>query len=755
MIIMRNLLEKMFAGWLVVVLMSGCLLGWGDEACGAVPGGTAPGAEAAEMVVFRTKGPPVTLQQAVDVVKKFIRIPEEYTYFQPELNDGDKQGVFWELRWENDESGGISARVNAETGELWSFNKWEPSPPATARYGIPKLDRSNAQLMAEIFLRRVIPDYINDLSKTPEAVDPVPSLGLWEGAPPAYILKFVRLVNGVPFPEDNATVEVDAGTGEIRNYSLIWSRGLKFPEARNIIGADQARDIWRESARVQLTYCRTGESGRNARVQLVYVSGSRPLMIDAGSGEVLKPGEAADYGQFEMVMSGGGERMKTYLNMALLTPAEQADLVTREGLVSQEKALEIVRTWIGIPQGYKLVTANLQQEYITRQLDWEFSWVSEAGEATLNVRLDARRGVITGYRLYDPGGRLSPGSRCDEARAREMAAQFLARVAGGHGSEIGELRVIPGPPLSPVDEGGVPVTGQEQPGPISYGFVAERLVNGIPFHGDGAMILVDALRGKVTGYRFNWCDVEIPEARGVISREQAENVFLANSALELCYRREFLRQPQDPDEERPVRLVYTLNERKSPVFVDPFTGIGLESDLQPVAGTSQAVFSDLAGHPAAEAVNMLVRARIIPVAAPSFHPEGTLSQGDFLTWLLRASGWRPWYANSLGREFENGYREALRLGILKPGEPYLPQEPLSKLTLARLTVRALGLEMAARTAGARPLPLTVQEQVPVNEQGYLALAGMLGIVNINEKGFDPGAKFTRAEGALALYRLLK
>jgi hypothetical protein len=251
--------------------------------------------------------------------------------------------------------------------------------------------------------------------------------------------------------------------------------------------------------------------------------------------------------------------------------------------------------------------------------------------------------------------------------------------------------------------------------------------------------------------------MEFPEAKGVISREQAEETFLENGALTLRYQREYYKRSPEL-ETPPIRLVYSLDTGKAPSFIDPFTGLELDSDFQPKTGINQTVFSDLQGHPAAEAVNMLVKAKIIPVFETNFRPDASLSQRDFLIWLVRAAGWRSGFVSNPDREFEKDYKQALRLGILKSGEQYLPQEDLSKLTLARLSVRALGWDEVAGLTGIWLLPVPpggAVKQIPASDQGYVALAAGLEILNLSDKNFDPGAKLTRAEGALALYNLLK
>lgn len=734
--------RRWVALWLAVVMLGGSALGWAVPACG----GEAPGAQAA-----RVKGARITLEEAIALAKQFVRIPEEYKNFQPGYSEDEKQGVFWELHWSSDEhpdSDSIYARINAETGELWSLDQWKTPAPGTARRGFPKLSRADAVVKAGEFLKRVLPNYVKDLKLDSEDGSSFPYVSLRDGMPPVYSFNFVRMVGGIPFPENSASVEVDANTGEVRSFHFNWDGRLEFPEAKDLIAPDQAAALWRKNAGVRLAYFRQGEE-RDAPARLVFAPEARELMIDARSGEILKPERHFDYYGFEMGGAGGGEHRA--MKSAPLTPAEQAALAEMEKLISREKALDLARSQIEIPPGFDLESSSLQQEYFSGQKVWNFYWRNKDEERSLNVGVEAGKGQVVSFNLSGPGPEPTGEPRITEAGARDMASRFLARVAGSYLGELEELRVAPVPGPYPVHKPAASEPGQVKPKPVAYGFTAARLVNGIPFRGNGVQIYVDAVQGKITSYRLNWWEMKFPEARGVISREQAENVFLAGGSLVLCYRRDFP-TPYQPPEDRPIRLVYALDTGKSPVYVDAFQGTGLDYDFQPKQGADQMAFSDLSGHPAAGAVNLLAKARIIPVFEAAFHPEARLSQRDFLIWLVRASGWQPRPASDPDREFEKACRQALMLGILKPGEQYSPREDLSKLALARLVVRALGWDEVAGLASIWSLPPGLAG-LPASEQGCLALAAGLGIFDLN-KGFDPGSGLTRAEGASALYQIL-
>lgn len=730
-------MRQRFRWWIVVVLAASLVFG-------SVPPALA--GDMAEGPGSVGKGAGITLEEAIMVAKRFVQVPDEYQNFQPGYSEGDE--VFWELRWsgDNPEGGDVTARVNARTGELWGFTRWDPQP-GKIRRGLPKLTHAAAQEIACNFLKKALPGYAGKLQLVED--DNFPYISLRETATPSYNFNFVRLQNGIPFRENNASIGVDANTGEICSFYFNWSSRLDFPKAEGVLQEERAKTLWRQNARVELIYLmQGGEDRKEAAPRLVFAPGQRELMIDARTGEVLKP-EDFYYGDL-VGGAGGAEFSATRRKDALLTPAEQAALDEMGKLISKEKALAAARSLVGVPQGMELEGSGLREEYFTGRKVWDFNWRNKKTEEGLNVRIDAVKGDIIGFRFFNPDPEQEREPGYGEAQALEAAQELLERVARGYLKDLEEFRVVPAPGRYPVAKTGAP--SRENLKPVGFGVTARRLVKGIPFVGNGVEIYYDACQGRITSYQLTWTDVDFPEARGIISREQAENVLLGRDNLMLNYCREFP-TPYKMDENRPLRLVYTLDFSRAPIYVDAFSGAGLGYDFQP-KGESRQVFSDLNGLPGAGEIDLLVKARVIPVYEQKFHPQEQLIQRDFLIWLVRATGWPSAPAGTPDQEFEKAYRNAVTMGILQPGEKYLPGEPLSRLTMARLVVRAIGWGEVAQLPGIWSLPETVKG-LPQEDTGYVALAAGLGVLDPAGRDPDLDANLSRSDGALAIYRLLK
>ncbi|MGD0153193.1 MAG: YcdB/YcdC domain-containing protein, partial [Thermacetogeniaceae bacterium] len=143
-----------------VLIGSGTALAGGMQGGPVIPGGGAVGEQASG----------ITLEQAIGVAKQFIQVPDDYKNFQPNYNNTAGLAT-WDLSWSSDDpnNGNISARVNAATGELWGLQQWQPQPASGSGRGLPKLNRSEAQIKATAFLNQVLPKYSGSLAIDPDA----------------------------------------------------------------------------------------------------------------------------------------------------------------------------------------------------------------------------------------------------------------------------------------------------------------------------------------------------------------------------------------------------------------------------------------------------------------------------------------------------------------------------------------------------------------------------------------------------------
>ena len=689
-----------------------------------------------------------------------MQVPDDYTNFQPNYNEeNEQQEAFWNLHWDSGApgGGGIDAMVNATTGELWGLSQYQPAQPATGSRGQPELSRDDALAAAASWLQKVLPNYYGHLWHDPVS-DQCPDLGLRQGTSFSYAFTFIRTENGIPFPENSATIQIDAGSGAVTSFQFIWDQNLKFPaypDPTAMVPYGQVVSLWKTNAEIGLEYFlpptfapKIGGASGSGTARLLYVPKNAGIMIDAVTGEALKPESGLFGGGGGGVTAGAAKMPQAASVHAPLTPAEQTALAEMGKPISRDKALAIVKNLVVVPSGYQLQDSNLYQDYLGNRQVWSFSWQQASMNAqgyqnSLSADVDAGSGQLIGFSLNAPAPDQQAAPTLDEDQARDLAGGFLNKVAGAYLQQLDSLQTSPAPPIIP------PASVASKP--VSFTFTADRLVNGIPFDANGVSITVDAVRGMITSYRLNWWKMEFPGTQGVIGQDGAEEAFLGSRGLGLEYMWQTLASPGQDPASLPVRLVYALSQ--APAYVDPFTGLALGDDFQPQLNPNWQAFDDLAGQPEAEAVNLLADSRIIPVYGADFQPQARLSCGDWLIWLVRADNWRQASTGDPDQDYDQAYQQALALGILKPGEQYQPQADLDQATMAKMAVRALGWDEIAQFQGIWSQPAGGAGKVTEADLGYLSLAQGLGIIDLNDKDFDPAVGLTRAEGALILYKL--
>jgi len=194
--------------------------------------------------------------------------------------------------------------------------------------------------------------------------------------------------------------------------------------------------------------------------------------------------------------------------------------------------------------------------------------------------------------------------------------------------------------------------------------------------------------------------------------------------------------------------------------LDAFTGQPLDYAGNVITEYALEKFSDMEGHPAREAVELLAATGIVAGVDGKFRPDDPVTQAELITMLVKSSGQftetvPP--AGAGGREpwYRAYYEAAARIGILQPGEKPDPDAAVTRETLARLTVRAMGYQRVAQLSDIYVLNFQDADEIPAYLKGHVALSVALGLIEPVEERFEPGAAVTRAEAATTLVRMLK
>jgi len=224
----------------------------------------------------------ISKEDAVKVVKKYIKIPENYIqssvnlYKSYDLPDEKVWNLFWiKNPKDNSTYGSIYASVNAVTGELLSFDIYDE-----ARYSQDfkqKYNRDEAQKKAEEFLRKIQPQRFKEvkLEELTSKIEEPEKLR-------EHHFNYTRQVNEIPFMANGFSLTVDSQTGEIISYNMRW-QDRKFPEPDGILPKDEAENRFLDDIGLKLTYVKIYKpEDQSSNFRLVYkLTSSQSYTFDA------------------------------------------------------------------------------------------------------------------------------------------------------------------------------------------------------------------------------------------------------------------------------------------------------------------------------------------------------------------------------------------------------------------------------------------------------------------------------------------
>ena len=705
------------------------------------------------MALFLTGGasaadqPAVELEQAIQVVRQNFEIPAEFTDFTSSLNQYEG-GQAWYLVWNRpDRSGGsFSAQVDANTGEVTAMNKWQPQTGGSSR--VPAVSWSEARQTAAQLLQRIIPGRMDSLviieDKEPSPFSSTGSV--------TYTINWRRVSHQIPVDGIGAWVNIDATNGEVLGYSLNWSY-LPLPDPKGVIGAEAARLGFAKNDIVKLEY----QLPEQWKPLTSGAEGDKPLLvyiidhpsngvIDAFTGQPLIP----DREQLVTGVGGkgmGGMAEDQALNGPIpLTPQEEEEIENLVGLLSREKAADIILQWADMDKDLVLRSASLEKDWRHPDIRvWSLNWSSPPGgggdaNRYLYGRVNARSGELLSFTSGLPRGDQTAAG-LSQAEARRLAEDFLRRVQD---SRFPEFQLDPDAPSGFID---TKLSVSEWP---TWSFKFDRIHEGIPFPGNGADITVDRIHNRVTSYTLNWEYSALPTADGVMGLEQANQIYLQEAPLTLTYVAYYSAAKRDTE----MRLVYLPKVPDGqPGFrmLDAVDGTRLDNQGRPVAIIPAGpVFNDITGSFAAKEIELLGKAGLMKEYGEQFHPGEAIKVADLMRAMLGI-----YQGQETVRTIPDSdvIKQALARGWLK--EEIAPESTVPRAMLAQVLIRSLGLEYLAEIPEIYRLPYRDTASISEDTRGYAALCWGLGIIRADGVSFEPQRVITLAEAAAALVNSLR
>lgn len=693
----------------------------------------------------------VSLEKAIQIVKTNFDVPDEYTDFSSSYNTYDGRQV-WSLRWNgtSDKPGEFAAEVNAVNGDIVSLNYWKNEDQLANSPSVPTITKAEAQEISDKLLSRLLSQRTEELKLIPSELEVVPL----NYGPFNYSFQYQRTINGVPFLSNGAVVQVSSTDGHISSYNLNWN-DVKAPQANGVISVDQAQQAFAAAPFFKLeywipSYYRPLNAGQKQDAKLVYQFETENTggAIDALTGQPvqLNQGEWLATDSFGIGGMGSAEA-KSASSISdrgpVLTPQEQQEVDRTAKLLKQDEAIAAVKRWVEIPDNLTLRGANLSKDWRNDdQRIWNFDWSNNSnvkeGEnpGYLSARVSAATGELLGFSSSSEENSKNE-VKYDRAAAQKLAEEFLKKVQP---ERFGQ--VVLDSESDYLEKMGIEPWNNQA---FSY----QRVVNGINFPGNGMIVNVNPVNGKITNYELNWSEYNLPSPTGILSKDKAVESFLKARPLTLTYVRIYSNGiPGD------LRLVYLpiAKDRSVPTsnILDAKSGELLDYRGEPVEkGPKPYNFTDLAEVNGAPEITVLGQAGLFGEYGNSFKPQEKMSVSSLMRamYLSRFGLW-----GNTGLTDKEIISKAKDLGWLK--EDLKPGDPVNRELLTKILLRYIQLNKLAELKDIYQVSFQDSDQISSDALGYVALASSTGIIKVEGKVLAPRDTVSRAEAATAMFRAL-
>ncbi len=693
-------------------------------------------------------------EQALQILSRYLTLPAEMELINASFRSPEVWRPFpeWSFSWRKrgdqrmEDGVNINASIHADTGELTAYSYMDQRP-ATPSYA-SRIPRDEAQKAADRFLAKSLPGKLAHVKLYSRNM-PVEKTPLNNQT--TYNFHYVRLVNGILFPENYIDITVD-GSGRITNMHTEWNERVSFAKAGSLLAKEKAPHLFRAQAKARLSYVLPWESAE-AEGQKLFLTYRNPFtfLLDATTGKALTQSLKPLNTQAEPIP----------VSSKPLAPLYQGKPLSQEAAVRYAQKLFDLSL-------YELQAANYSdKDYRGNQQIWNLEFRAKSPGITPNylfLTIDANNGDVYQYakEIKALAANAKPRWKKDDLKVK--AIESLRRWSPSLAStyflvETGEEEMSD--PRSPR---------------LTYQF--QRFVNGIPAATGNASISFDAISGELLTYSVDFGKESYPSKLAEHRSEiEALDAWANEAEVELIY--QFA--PLDPalamakgnvgNTPIPVRqaqLVYRMSVTPSehPYSYDAVTGEWRSEATGKSVLLHRPAPNDIGGHVAEKALLLMYEYDAISLIDGKILPDRAITRGEMIEMLMVSlnQGPIPYAAYAMressysdvakGSRYFAPVEAALDRGLLdKSASSLKPDEPISREELADMIVRALGLKKLSQYKD-----LFQTEYTDISDSkasGAIAIVTAVGIMQPDGKQFKPKATVSRAEAAISFVNFLE
>ncbi len=653
------------------------------------------------------------------LVKEQLDLPDDYAEFSGSLNDGR-----WTLSWSGDNRWAEASC--SRDGLVLSFYRYENQERQIGQNGLgarfPKLDTPALSQAADAFLAKVV-----DTSRWGWQLDAVK---------PSLVHSYRYQVSALGhltldgYPTDiTITLDIDCDSGRVNSYYR--SDGFQQyaaisaqPEISSIDEA-QARQTLQAAYAMEAEYLVVAE-GEPAR--LVYTLKPRGILaVNAHTGLVLDEQPDVVFAQETEMDLAEDSASGATMSKRQLTQTELDSIAHYDGVLNEAALDAAVREIpkLKLSEEDLLTSVSYQISEGKPQANLNYTRETDGFQLYRHLLLDAQSGrllqawaYVNNYSAFDQDAPLTA--------QKAAALRFIERYLPEYAAQV-----------SLTDE------NAQQPmldGEVTGRFVFTRMHEGFPFK-TNSLTLRTGADGTLWDYSLAWDEEQAfaPLGETPLGEEEAAKLWIGDSPIELGY----ISTSADSKGTRELTLCWRFKHTDGIYAVDAFDGQRYTA-LQ----GSDGAFT----YPETE---MLYDSEIrllgtfgVGLKDCGFTAEDTLTGDQLMHLLLQAAGYE--FGEALeGDELKNSFRG--RFGTL----PEVSENgAVSRGELMRVMVFAAGFANAAKLQGIYTSDAQDFSALPEEQKGSVAIAGALGIIELEDGCFNASLPALSAQAAHAVYVLL-
>lgn len=628
----------------------------------------------------------------------------------------DNYGKTYSIRWSDRfdyEYIEVSCNENAEIINYMHFGKASSDKDESISY-------DDAAMFADSFLHKIAPELFaneNDCLVRTESKEE-------KNADDVSVI-YKRSFNGIPVENNNASVTVSKSDDElyVRYAYINYDYDAVFKT--DFASIENYEEAYMKAFPLELIYKNVGSVYKNQNdytvsTALVYrFTDDKCGYILAEDGSIAttdadvyyKRNESMSTSESAADSAGGG---------GSLSAAEIAEIDKIEGLISKEKALEIIKNVPGIKIDDEQELTNSE---IRKRSDDDFVLTlffnnnNDGDYKYASADFDAKSSMLIGfgsqYRYGD-----EEASEEEKASAEKNIEDFLRYVIPEEFEMLTEA------------------SESVQKNIISKRY--DRLVNDIRYIDDGVIVKFDTSDNRIVYYGYDFEKNSLfDEPEEIINLDNAYGAMLKINPVKLVYAK--INDKYEP--------CYTVDDKN--MSVDAFSG-----DKYVREGLSgQYNYEDIDGHWAENAIRALSEKGIVlyndDEADKNFYPDNEMTQKEVLR--LFAAG--VWYTDYLNYDVFKLYNRMLSREIIEK-KKVSAVAAVSRMDAFKYLVRMDGTEDIALLSGIFTTNYEDRNDIPQNEEGYVAVLSGMGVLKGDCGTVRPNDRITRAEAATLLYNYI-